>query len=75
MKEKKKGKVTQHQHASQKGVEVGVKVEGFFLVMLINNIHWYLVMQVNWPFFVKLMDRRYVVMKMNWPFLVTGESQ
>jgi hypothetical protein len=23
----------------------------FFLVMLINNIHWYLVMQMNWHFF------------------------
>jgi hypothetical protein len=23
---------------------------GIFLVMLINNIHWYLVMQMNWPF-------------------------
>ncbi len=27
MKEKKKGKVTQYQHASQKGLEVGVKIE------------------------------------------------
>ncbi len=25
---------------------------GDFLVLLINNIHWYLVMQMNWPFFV-----------------------
>jgi hypothetical protein len=24
---------------------------GIFLVMLINNIHLYLVMQMNWPFF------------------------
>jgi hypothetical protein len=24
---------------------------GIFLVMLKNNIHWYLVMQMNWPFF------------------------
>ncbi len=49
---------------------------GIFLVMLINNIHWYLVMQMNWPFIlVMLMDSRYVVMQMNWPFLATSESQ
>jgi hypothetical protein len=49
---------------------------GIFLVMLINNIHWYLVMQMNRPFFlVMLMDSRYVVMQINWPILVTGESQ
>ncbi len=29
MKEKRKGKMTQHQHASQKGLEVGVKIEWF----------------------------------------------
>ncbi len=46
-----------------------------FLVMIINNIHWYLVMQMNRPFLVMLMDSWYVVMQMNWPFLVTGESQ
>ncbi len=51
MKEKKKGKVTQHHHASQKGLEVVVKIEWDFLVMLINNIYWYLVMQMDWPFF------------------------
>ncbi len=51
MKEKRKEKVTQHQHATQKGLEVGVKIEWVFLVMLINNIHWYLVMQMNWLFF------------------------
>ncbi len=48
---------------------------GILLAMLINNIHWHLVMQMNWPFFVVLMDSRYVVMQMNWSFLVTGESQ
>ncbi len=30
MKEKKKGKVTQHQHQCQKGVEIGVKIEQRF---------------------------------------------
>jgi hypothetical protein len=47
---------------------------GFF-VMLINNIHWYLVMQMNRPFFVMLMGSRYVVMQMNWPFFGPGKSQ
>jgi hypothetical protein len=49
---------------------------GIFLVMLINNIHWYLVMQIKLGcFLVMLLGSRYVMMQINWPFLVTGESQ
>ncbi len=70
MKEERNRKVTQHQHTTQKGLEVRVKFE-----WVINNIHRYLVMQMNWSFFVMLMDSQYVVMQLNWPFLVTGESQ
>jgi hypothetical protein len=75
-KEKRKRKVTQHQHATQKGLEAGVKFEWVFFGDVYSNIHWYLVMQMNWSFFlVMLMDSQYVVMQMNLPFLVTGESQ
>jgi hypothetical protein len=48
---------------------------GIFVVMLINNIHWYLVLQMKRFFCVVLMDSWYVVMQMNGPFFVTGESQ
>jgi hypothetical protein len=67
--------VTQHQHTTQKGLEVGVKFEWVFFgdvtkqYTLVfgdaNELVGVLVM---------LMDSRYVVMQMNRPFLVTGES-
>ncbi len=76
MKEKKKGRVTQHQHTSQKGLEVGVKLNGIFFVD-VNKQYTLVFGDANELaiFLVMSMDRRYVVMQMNWPFLVTGESQ
>ncbi len=75
MKEKRKRKVTQHQHATQKGLEVGT-MNGYFSGD--DNKQYTLVFgDANELaiFLVMLMDSRYVVMQTDWPFLVTGESQ
>ena len=67
--------MTQHQHATQKGLEVGVNFECFFCDV---NKQYKLVFGdaiESAVFLVMLIDSRYVVMQMNWPFLVTGESQ
>jgi hypothetical protein len=75
-KEKRKRKVAQHQHASQKGLDVGVKFKWIFFGDV--NKQYTLVFgdaKELAVYLVMLMDSRYVVMQMNWPFLVTGESQ
>ncbi len=74
--EKRKRKVTQHQHATPKGLEVGVKFEWVFFGG-VDKQYTLVFVDANELaiFLVMLMDSRYVVMQMNWPFLVTGESQ
>jgi hypothetical protein len=76
MKEKRKRKVTQHQHTTPKGLEVGVIFEWVFFCD-VNKQYTLVFGDANElaVFLVMLMDSRYVVMQMNWPFLVTGESQ
>jgi hypothetical protein len=70
MKEKRKGEVTQQWHASQKGLEVGVKVEWVFFCD-VNKQNTLVFGDANESalFLVMLMDSWYVVMQMNWPFL------
>ncbi len=68
--------MTQHQHATQKGLEVGVKFEWVFFCD-VNKQYTLVLGDANESaiFLVMLMDSWYVVMQMNWPFLVTSESQ
>ncbi len=65
-KEKRKRKVTQHQHATPKGLEVGVKFEWVFFGD-VNKQYALVFGDANKlvDFFVMLMDSRYVVMQMN----------
>jgi hypothetical protein len=74
-KEKRKRKVTQHQHAPQKGLEVGVKFEWVFFGDV--NKQYTLVFGDATElaiFLVMLMNSWFVVMQMNWPFLVIGDN-
>jgi hypothetical protein len=68
--------MTQHQHATPKGLEVGVICEWVFFGDVSKKCK--LVFgdaNESAGVLVMLMDSRYVVMQMNWPFLVTVESQ
>ncbi len=68
-KRKRKWKVTQHQHATQKGLEVWVNFEPVFFGY-VNKQYTLVFGDANESaiFFVMLIDVRYVVMQMNWPF-------
>ncbi len=68
--------MTQHQRATQKGLEVEVKFEWVFFGD-VNTQYTLVFGDANElaNFLVMIMDSRYVVMQMNWPFLVTGKSQ
>ena len=68
--------MAQRQHATQKGLEVGVNFEWVFFCD-VNKQYTLVIGDANElaVFLVMLMVSWYVVMQMNWPFLVTGESQ
>ncbi len=61
--------MTQHQHATQKGLEVGVKFEWVFFGD-VNKQYTLVFGDANElaGVLVMLIDSRYVVMQMNWPF-------